>query len=290
LLLAHAETSLPFWHRRLRDAGLDRATLRSETIEADAWEERWASLPILSRTEVQSLDDQLHSRELPTGHGENGEFTTSGSSGRPVRIIRSSLDYFYWQAFQLREHVWRERDLSGTFLSILRDDRRERLDETAHLRWKDDWGPPTSVVWPTGPSVLLDYRAPTHALVDALCEVGPDYLCTFPSLLLEILRCARDAGTTMPPLREAIAVGEATPPELSALCREVWDAPLTSTYTAAETGQIAYRCREEERWHLQSEKAVIEVLDEEARPCAPGRDWTGDRHPPAQLRHATAAL
>ena len=107
-------------------------------------------------------------------------------------------------------------------------------------------------------------------MVEALREVGPDYLCTFPSLLLEILRCARDTGTTLPPLREAIAVGEATPPELSALCREVWDAPLTSTYTAAETGQIAYRCREEERWHLQSEKAVIEVLDDEARPCAPG--------------------
>ena len=270
LLLDHAEAHVPFWHDRLREAGLDRANRRHETIDAHAWDERWASLPLLERTEVQSLAERLHINELPTGHGETGESVTSGSSGRPVRIARSTLDYFYWQAFQLREHVWRERDVSGTFLSILRDDRRENVDETAHLRRMEDWGPPTSVVWPTGPSVLLDYRAPISALIDAVCEVAPDYLCTFPSLLLEILRCARDSGTPLPPLREAIAVGEATPPELFELCQEVWGAPLTSTYTAAETGPIAYRCREEERWHLQSEKSVIEVLDDETRPCAPG--------------------
>ncbi|MEO5713057.1 MAG: hypothetical protein ABIT37_06175 [Luteolibacter sp.] len=269
-LMDHAGAQLPFWRERLRAAGLDPETRNQTALSMPEWNERWASLQILTRAEVQSLDGQLRAGKLPDGHGNVGESVTSGSSGRPVRIARSTLDYFYWQAFQLREHVWRGRDISGRFLSILRDDSRELMDESVHLRRMADWGPPASVVWPTGPSFLLDYRTPIRALIQTICELKPDYLCTFPSLLLEILRHARDEGITLPPLMEAVGVGEASPPELDGLCREVWDAPLASTYTAAETGAMAYQCREGGRWHLQSEKSIIEVLDPEGHPCAPG--------------------
>ena len=269
-LMDHAGAQLPFWRERLKAAGLDPEARNYAALTLPEWNERWASLPVLTRAEVQSLGDQLRPGKLPDGHGTVGESVTSGSSGRPVRIARSTLDYFYWQAFQLREHVWRGRDISGRFLSILRDDRRELMDESVHLRHMADWGPPASVVWPTGPSFLLDYRTPIRALIETICEIKPDYLCTFSSLLLEILRHARGEGIELPPLMEAIGVGEASPPELAGLCREVWGAPLASTYTAAETGALAYQCREGGRWHLQSEKSIIEVLDTEGRPCAPG--------------------
>jgi len=271
-LMDHAEEELPFWGERLRAAGLDRETRTrgKAPLTTGEWEERWAALPVLTRAEVQSLDGKLRAGKLPTGHGTVGESVTSGSSGRPVRIARSTLDYFYWQAFQLREHVWRGRDLSGRFLSILRDERREVMDESVHLRRMEDWGAPASVVWPTGPSFLLDYRTPIGALVEAIRELKPDYVCTFPSLLLEILRHARGEGIELPPVKEAIGVGEASPPELAGLCRAVWDAPLCSTYTAAETGAMAFQCREGGRWHVQAEKSIIEVLDGNGHPCAAG--------------------
>jgi phenylacetate-CoA ligase len=212
----------------------------------------------------------LRVAKLPDGHGVVGESVTSGSSGRPVRIARSTLDYFYWQAFQLRDHVWRGRDFAGKFLTILRDDSRQVIDESIHLRSMADWGPPASVVWPTGKSFLLDYRVPVRLLVETIRELQPDYLCTFPSLLMEILRHARGEGIELPPLKEAIGVGEASPPELAGLCREVWNAPLCSTYTAAETGAMAYQCREGGRWHVQAEKSYIEVLDADGRSCEPG--------------------
>ena len=268
-LMDHAAAQLPFWRDRLQAAGLDRETRNRTAPTLAEWNGRWSSLPVLTRAEVQSLGESLRVATLPDGHGSIGESVTSGSSGRPVRIARSTLDYFYWQAFQLRDHVWRGRDLSGRFLSILRDERRETMDESVHLRSMENWGPPASVVWPTGPSFLLDYRTSIHALVETIREVKPDYLCTFPSLLLEILRHARAGDIKLPPLKEAIGVGEASPPELAGLCREIWDAPLASTYTAAETGAMAYQCLEG-RWHLQSEKSVIEVLDADGRPCAPG--------------------
>lgn len=269
-LMDHAAAQLPFWRERLSAVGLDAESRKQGPLALAEWDRRWASLPILTRAEVQSLDGQLRVSKLPDGHGNIGESVTSGSSGRPVRIARSTLDYFYWQAFQLREHVWRGRDLSGRFLSILRDERRETMDESVHLRRMADWGPPASVVWPTGPSFLLDYRTPIAALVQTIRELRPDYLCTFPSLLLEILRHARGENIELPPLKEVIGVGEASPPELAGLCREVWDAPLASTYTAAETGAMAFQCLERGRWHLQAEKSLIEVLDPAGKPCAAG--------------------
>jgi phenylacetate-CoA ligase len=269
-LLDHAAVQLPFWRDRLTAVGLDPESRKKSAIDGEEWNRRWASLPILTRADVQSLGDSLHARQLPAGHGGVGDSVTSGSSGRPVRIIRSTLDYFYWQAFQLREHIWRGRDLAGSFLSILRNEQRTNLDDTVHLQRNEDWGPPVATVWPTGPSYLLDYRTPIAVLIETLRDVAPSYVCTFPSLLLEILRRARQDAISLPPLKEAVVVGEASPPELAALCREVWDAPLSSTYTAGEVGAIAYQCREEGRWHVQSEKSIVEVLDAAGQPCAAG--------------------
>jgi phenylacetate-CoA ligase len=269
-LIDHAAAEVPFWAERLAAVGLDPDSRRRSALDMAAWNRRWASLPILTRAEVQSLGTALHARRLPAGHGGVGDSVTSGSSGRPVRIIRSTLDYFYWQAFQLREHIWRGRDLSASFLSILRNEQRTVLDDSVHLQQNKDWGTPVATVWPTGPSYLLDYRAPIAALIQTLRDVAPDYVCTFPSLLLEILRRARQDRISLPALKEAVVVGEASPPELSALCREVWNAPLSSTYTAGEAGAIAYQCLEEGRWHIQAEKSIVEVLDSAGRPCAAG--------------------
>ncbi|MFT4793819.1 MAG: phenylacetate-CoA ligase [Paracoccaceae bacterium] len=260
-LIAHADR-IPFWRRRLRDAGISAG----KPIDATAW----ARLPPLTRSDMQRAGDRLLAPKLPQGHGRTSGGVTSGSSGKPVRLTRSELDHFYWQGFVLREHLWRGRDFAGTFMGILRDDGRTRLDETAHIRRLPDWGPPVATVYPTGPALLLDYRAPIPALVAAIVAEAPDYLSTFPSLLLEILRHARANAITLPPLREAIAVGEAAPPELAALCREVWNAPLTATYSAFEAGCIAFQCPEHGAWHVQSEANLIEVLDDDNRPCAPG--------------------
>ncbi len=269
-LIDHAFAYVPFWRERLSAAGLDPDSRRASSIDMTEWDRRWASLPILTRAAVQSLGSSLHASQLPAGHGGLGESLTSGSSGRPVRILRSTLDHFYWQVFQLREHVWRGRDISGSFLSIVRDDGRNGPDDAIHVRRYENWGPPMATVWPTGPSFLVDYRAPIAVLIKAICDIAPDYVCTLPTLLLEILRRARLERITLPPLKEAIVLGGASPPELAALCRDVWNAPLARTYTAAEAGAIAYQCPEEGRWHVQAEKSIVEVLDDSGRPCAAG--------------------
>jgi len=124
LLIDHAFEHVVFWRERLEHAGLSPARRPKTGLDPAEWDRRWANLPILTRQEVQEHEVSLRSARLPPGHGDFVDSMSSGSSGRPVRITRSTLDYLYWQAFQLREHVWRERDLAGKFLSIFRNEQR----------------------------------------------------------------------------------------------------------------------------------------------------------------------
>ncbi|MBM4059179.1 MAG: hypothetical protein FJ275_13250, partial [Planctomycetes bacterium] len=94
-LVDHAVAEVPFWRERFTAVGLDPESRRQAAPDAAEWRSRWAALPLLTRAEVQSLGAALHARRMPAGHGGIGDTVTSGSSGRPVRIIRSTLDYFY---------------------------------------------------------------------------------------------------------------------------------------------------------------------------------------------------
>jgi phenylacetate-CoA ligase len=53
-------------------------------------------------------------------------------------------------------------------------------------------------------------------------------------------------------------------------CREAWGVPLAHIYRAEEVGPLALQCPEHEHFHVQSEQALVEVLDAQGMACAPG--------------------
>ena len=61
------------------------------------------------------------------------------------------------------------------------------------------------------------------------------------------------------------------PPELRAACREVWGVRLVDVYSSTETGYMALQCPDHDLYHVQSEDVLVEVLDDEDKPCAPGQ-------------------
>ena len=258
---------MPFYGVSLRRAGIKPG----HPITDDAW----ARVPILGRRAVQEAGDRLHATELPPGHGRPVEVRTSGSSGMPVTVRKTELEQFYWQSFTLREELWHGRDLGAKLLAIRRDDQLAPTATGASLRQLRDWGAPVATVYPTGPMVLLDYRCTIAEQADALRRERPDYLLTFPSNLLALLRHMRAQDLAPAGLRGVRTAGEALAPETRALCsRPLGCVEVTDCYSAAETGNLAFQCPDsppgQERYHVQSESALVEVLDADGRPCAPG--------------------
>lgn len=257
-LVAHIDRAVPHYGVSLRKAGIKPG--------APITPEAWARVPILTRANVQAAGELLFAHNVPRGHGQIGSATTSGSSGRPVALRKTELAQFYWQCFVLREEIWHRRDLSATSMGIRRDDRLSPSDPTGKLRRLPDWGAPLAVVYPTGPALLLDYRASIAEQAEALARERPAYLTTYPSLLLELLRAdVRPTG-----LREVRSVGEALADETRNLCRERWGVPVTDIYSAAEIGVIAFQCPEQGHYHVQSESVLVEVLHPDGSPCAAG--------------------
>jgi len=257
-LVAHIDRCVPHYGLSLRRAGLKPGV----PITPEAW----SRVPILTREQVQQAGERLHASELPRGHGRVGTATTSGSSGRPVTMHKTDLSMFYWQCFTLREELWHRRDHSATSMAIRRDEALQAGEPTGRLRRLADWGAPLSVVYPSGPGVLLDYRCTVSEQAETLAREQPAYLTTFPSLLHELLR----SGVRPQGLREVRTVGEALPDETRELCRERWGVPITDEYSAAETGPIACQCPERGGYHVHAESVLVEVLHPDGTACAPG--------------------
>ncbi len=47
--------------------------------------------------------------------------------------------------------------------------------------------------------------------------------------------------------------------------------PVQDVYSCEELGFLALQCPQHEHYHVQSESVLVEVLDEQGNPCAPGQ-------------------
>ncbi|MGH7185727.1 MAG: phenylacetate--CoA ligase family protein, partial [Pseudomonadota bacterium] len=71
-------------------------------------------------------------------------------------------------------------------------------------------------------------------------------------------------------LKQVLTISETLPPGLRDLCRDAWGAPVVDLYSSREAGYIALQCPESERYHIQAEGMLVEILDSEGLPCPPG--------------------
>jgi phenylacetate-CoA ligase len=261
-LLAHVDTKVPFYR-----SALDACGWRAGQAITD---ELWAALPILTRRQVQQAGSALHCRAIPSQHGEIIEDATSGSLGMPLKVLKTALTQFFWNVFTLREELWHGRDLAGKFATIRHDRERPAGSQGVHSRSFENWGSPVASVYPTGPAAMLDIRSSIAEQAAWLQQEAPNYLLTFSVNLLFLARYCRDNGVALPSLHGLRSSGVLLSTETRALCREVFGLEIADMYSAAEVGYIALQCPSSPHYHVQSENALVEVLNADGRPCRPG--------------------
>ncbi|MBE0625688.1 MAG: phenylacetate--CoA ligase family protein [Burkholderiales bacterium] len=253
VLLRHALVTVPYYRDRWGGA-YDPATPLTF--------ERFTALPLLTRRELQEQFEHLKSRSVPPGHGGIRESKSSGSTGTPVRILKTRLSGLFWNAFTLRDHAWHRRDLRGKLATI-----RAGIPEGEF----EHWGAATAGLVADGPSAVRGVRDSVQSQLRWLEQQQPDYLMTYPSIAAELAKLVISGGNRLPRLREVRTLGEQLAPEVRALCREAWSVPVRDVYSAEEVGYIALQCPEHEHYHTVEEGLLVEILDEQDRPCAPGQ-------------------
>jgi len=261
LLCAHADREIPFYRQRFQQAGIGNLTRLTP--------EEWQRVPILTRSEFQGKETLISTTKIPAPYQVTGTISTSGSTGQPIRVSTTNLTQFLWNAFTLREHLWHDLDFSQKFAAI----RYLGQKEAGHPNGAAmaTWGPPDALLFQTGPCSVLDSKTTTVAQQgDWLNREQPAYLVTYPSILTELLKHSLETKQRPTHLREVRLFGEAIDDDLRTLCREAWDLPLTDTYSANETGPIAHQCPSHAHYHVQAENLLVEILNDQSQPCAPG--------------------
>ena len=249
------------WYRQQHGAAVDVRQMQDM--------DDWRRIPLLGRTAVQQAGDALNCDALPPGHVATGTNKTSGSTARPVVIRTTNITGFFWRVFTLREHLWHRRDFGGKLAAIRYcDDKAVALPPLGvHSQ---GWGPSTDSLYATGPSVLLNVRSSVAEQAAWLVRENPDYLLTYPTLVLELARYFAESGELLPKLKEVRSFGEVVTEEVRTACRQAWNVPLVDAYSSQEVGYMALQCPESGHYHVQSENILLEILDEDGRQCLPG--------------------
>lgn len=260
LLFRHAATTVPFYRERFAAAGVDP--------EAPVTRETLARLPILKRAELQGAGEAINTTALPPSHGKRHRIETSGSTGRPVRLFGTEVTGVFWRACVMREHLWQDRDFSRK-LAAIRWVRKGAAMPPAGVR-SDSWGPASGSIYPTGPAVLLNIASELREQVAWLQRENPDYLISFPSNLAALAKYCHENGIALTNLKQVMTVGEMVTDKVRSAVRAAWGVPLKDSYSCEETGYLAIQCPQHDVYHVQSESVLLEIVDEDGRPCAPG--------------------
>ena len=269
-LASHAYNAIPEYRQRLRATGYRPGRPMTMAI--------WQNIPVLRRADLQRLGNTLRVRRLSSAQfGDQYEASSSGSTGVPVRVWKSGLDWQMWQAICVREELWHGDGCAGTYAAIKGFAGSDfTAEQQAALRSPTglilpDWGPPMNLVRNTGTSALIHGSVSMQDKAAFLIRVEPRYLLTAPSGLRLLAQYFRDHDLKLPSLKSVRTVSERLDEDVRELCRAVFGCEIIHNYSANEVGYMAVQCPLHQHFHVQSEVVYLEIIDEHGAPCPPGQ-------------------
>jgi phenylacetate-CoA ligase len=254
LLARHAARHSALIAERLRGAGLDPQDLASP--------EGLARLPLLTRRDMQRRAEDLFCREVPEAHRPVGQAQTSGATGEPVAVRRTMVSRMIFWAMNLRDHVWHGRDPAERFSSI-------RPQVPAYAVHKD-WGPPWASLLETGRLQAIPMALEASRQVELLREFKPYGLIVYPNSLDAILAHCESSGMGIPGLAKIRTISETLSPRIRLRSKTVLGIAPADHYSSQEVGSIAIECPESGLYHVMAESVILEVVDDQGRPCREG--------------------
>jgi phenylacetate-CoA ligase len=250
-LLGAARKS-PYYGRVMSEAGITAATPPLEALRR---------LPLLSKEQVRAQPRELLTEKPPKG---TVTFKSSGTTGTPTEI-------YYTPGFHALETATIEvRNLNWAGLTYR--DRRVMFGARKICRFTQDKPP----FWRFSPAENMAYASVYHlapafmpAYIDFLRSFQPAVVMGYPSALYAVAQYALDHDSRPPKARAIFTSAERLPDYMRAAIETAWQARIYDRYGAVEGCVSASQCTHG-RYHVNPEIGIIEILDVDGRPAAPG--------------------
>lgn len=252
-LLEIAAAHCPWHARRIRKAGLDpKKTLTFEDLRR---------LPTMDKTDAMAHGDEMVWRDVPGGAYK---YNTGGSSGQPLIFYFGRRRQASDAAGRMRARRWwgvepgdPEVYLWGAPVELNKTDRIKQLRDRLFNQ------------------LVLNAFEMSPARMDVYCQAIQDYqpkcIYGYASSVALLAAHARERGFVfrLPRLKVVCTTGEPLYPHQRTLIQTVFGAPVANEFGSRDIGFTAHETPEG-KMLLMSESILLEVLDAEGKPVAPG--------------------
>lgn len=256
------------WHRE-RLAGIDVTRLEEDSLR---------ELPPMSKADLMGNFDRIvtdqrlslglvndHLETVTTGYLLDGyvAVTSGGSTGHRGAFV---YDWDGWATFWMGcfRHTlrakWSDPELSARPLVSAWVTAAHFTHASAALA--------RTFASPEFVNVRFPVTLPTDDIVAGLNVTKPDCLVAYPSAL-HVLSFQARAGRLQIAPSQVLSCAEPLLPEIRTAAEETWGAPVGNIWAASEGGGIAVPCAHS-RSHLSEDLVIVEPVDEDGRPVAPG--------------------
>ena len=241
-LLRHAKTNVPFYQHRL-----DCLFRSDDTID---WG-KWNDVPVLTRQDVQKHRNDLLARDLPPGHGPCKDFSTSGSTARPITMrvpsIMSSVGLAAWTRFYAAQGI--PETARFAFIRTTTADGKPLQAEMVADQFTESS--------PGGQRIYVSRHLPEPRKLQLLAAAKPDVMTDFPNAI-EILAHENLKQGKPFSVGRIITYGLGVSEHQARLFAESFGARTISTYCSKEAGPIALQCPRCSNHHVSEELVYVD--------------------------------
>lgn len=243
-LLAYARQYSPFWQQQKTNT------------------ESFSGLGVLSRGMLQEHFINMRVHGSPLKASDIFLVATSGTTGKPVRVEKSTQFQSPLEAaYALLDIAWHRRDMSSKIAEI------GFFTEEKSLQ---SWG---SLYSELGYRGLYEKRAIANRKpqdhLDWLKVVRPKYLMASPFLVEQMSRIAIDEGIDLA-IEQVISKSERVTPTQRRLAFKAFGAKIVDRYSSEENGMIALQCPKHDHLHVLP-GSLVEIVDESGKTCPVGK-------------------
>ena len=262
-ILRFARSEVPYYRSQAAWAGLE--------LDAPVGREALVTIPIISKRDVQDNVEQLQAERLPQGEKAVTWTSSSGTTGRPTRVLFSQHALLMFGLLVQRPLRWARIDPQWTqaVIRLARDLPRQAdgaplADGVVHRApgWMyiSSW-------FHTGPMIGFNRSNPVADQIDMLRRERPEYLIAFPGTIETLVYACQ--GKPVDSLLAFRTISATLTPGMRDRVESATGLHVYEAYGLNEIGIVAHRC-DAGRYHVNAEHCVVEVVDAAGNPCKAG--------------------
>lgn len=256
-LLKHAYEHVPYYHRKLGEAGVVNGAGRVSL-------ERFNRVPLLDKKTIRSDFEDLKTDRLSSHKWYYN--SSSGSTGEPITFIQDESFKDWARAIKMLFDTWTNYSpglpkvlLWGSEKDLMIG--KESL-EVDLARWLKN------ELWLNALRMNSDRM---HTYARQVNEFKPIHILAYATSFFEFSRFLDRVGLPVHSPRAIMTSASTLYPHMRATIEKVFRAPVFNRYGSRELGDIACECDHHKGFHVSVPTHYVEILEPNGTPVQPGQ-------------------